>query len=120
MIKATVGRRSGKGASLHITRALQVMALVVGYALSGTACAGSEEEPLADYSEPCDSMTMCVAGLECLPAVGLCTQTCTSDASCRTNLSPRSICQSGACFEPCTAGSGCANGLRCTMAGTFV
>lgn len=107
---------SGRG--IARVRILQAFAMVALCVLASASCVGGEDEPVAGYSEPCDQNTQCATGLQCPPAIGLCTQACTDHAACRSNLSPTSICQSGACFEPCT--SSCDNGLTCTMATTTV
>jgi hypothetical protein len=79
--------------------------------LAALGCAGSEEEPAAQYAEPCGNATdQCAEGLECIN--GLCTQACTATPSCQA-LSSDSICASSYCYIGCT--SGCRNGLICTQ-----
>ena len=84
-----------------------------------SACAGDDETPPGLYTEPCDENTTCAQGLMCLPGINQCTQLCMTSQECRMNLgSPTSICQVGACYEPCSPTSPCSNGLQCRFATT--
>ena len=81
-----------------------------------SACGGDDEVPKSLYSEPCTMDIDCDPALICNEAIGICTQACTTEQMCRTNLSsPTAVCLGGTCREPCRSGStsDCGPGTTC-------
>lgn len=85
-----------------------------------SSCAGDDETPPGEYSEPCDLSMTCAMNLECFAAVGICSQSCGTSQECQLNLgTSTTVCVGGVCQEPCNATdfNPCLNGLKCIQSG---